>query len=97
MNTVSHTGLVDAHAYSVTGVTEVTRAKGQLPPYIPHASIYIVVLETSAMLFFENKGISLCATGDVRDMSEEVNTSLLSASPRTLEINRLITQLGRSY
>lgn len=27
LNTVSHTGLVDGHAYTVTGVTTVTRAR----------------------------------------------------------------------
>lgn len=34
LNTVSKTGLVDAHAYAVTGVTEVT-GSGWSPPAVP--------------------------------------------------------------
>lgn len=44
------------------------------------------------MPFFEYKGIPLCATGDVRDMSEEVNTSHMLLTPVCIAENT-----GKTY
>lgn len=51
LNTVSHTGLVDGHAYTVTGVTTVTRARYLSTCTVRPGCVCVCLCETRVQVF----------------------------------------------